>query len=230
MSTEKKNQNDMFPLFVVVAVVLIVVLIVAIIALSKSQQKFGNSVNGVKYADYVYRYAEEFNVEPNLVFAIIKNESSFDPDAESPVGAKGLMQIMPDTFSWLQTYQYGKVSMDEDELFSPDVNIKYGCIFLKFLTEKYDVTETAVAAYNAGFGIVDTWLADSDYSSDGKTLSYIPYSETSVYVQRVMNSKKYYDNNLNHSSSLQENNEDNKEEDNHAEDDNVYDEEYDYVE
>ncbi len=204
-NTPQKNKSDIFPIFVLVATVLIVLLVTAIVTLSKSEQKFGNTVHGVKYANYVYRYAEEFHVDPNLVFAIIKNESGFDPDAESPVGAKGLMQIMPETFTWLQNYKYGTVSLDEDELFNPDVNIKYGCIFLEFLTQKYEVTSTVVASYNAGFGIVDTWLNDSDYSSDGKTLSYIPYSETSAYVKKVMNSKRYYENNLNDTSDSPEN-------------------------
>ena len=186
-NTPQKNKSDIFPIFVLVATVLIVLLVTAIVTLSKSEQKFGNTVHGVKYANYVYRYAEEFHVDPNLVFAIIKNESGFDPDA------------------WLQNYKYGTVSLDEDELFNPDVNIKYGCIFLEFLTQKYEVTSTVVASYNAGFGIVDTWLNDSDYSSDGKTLSYIPYSETSAYVKKVMNSKRYYENNLNDTSDSPEN-------------------------
>ncbi len=205
----QQKKSDMFPFFVLTALVIIALLIIAIVTLSKSEHKFGNAVNGVKYTSYVYRYAEEFDVDPNLVFAIIKNESNFDPDAESPVGAKGLMQIMPETFSWLQNYKYGEVTLDEDDLFEPDINIKYGCIFLEFLTQKYEVTSTVVAAYNAGFGIVDTWLNTSEYSSDGKTLSYIPYSETSVYVDRVMNSKRYYENNL--TSSSQDNNNDDNE-------------------
>ncbi|MBQ7522007.1 MAG: lytic transglycosylase domain-containing protein [Clostridia bacterium] len=205
----QQKKSDMFPFFVLTALVIIALLIIAIVTLSKSEHKFGNAVNGVKYTSYVYRYAEEFDVDPNLVFAIIKNESNFDPDAESSVGAKGLMQIMPETFSWLQNYKYGEVTLDEDDLFEPDINIKYGCIFLEFLTQKYEVTSTVVAAYNAGFGIVDTWLNTSEYSSDGKTLSYIPYSETSVYVDRVMNSKRYYENNL--TSSSQDNNNDDNE-------------------
>ncbi len=192
----QKKKSDIFPFFVLTALVIIVLLIIAIVTLSKSERKFGNAVNDVKYANYVYRYAEEFEVDSNLVFAIIKNESNFNPDAESHVGAKGLMQIMPETFSWLQNYKYGEVTLDENDLFDPDINIKYGCIFLEFLTKKYEVTSTVVAAYNAGFGIVDTWLNDSNYSTDGKTLSYIPYTETSVYVDRVMTSKRYYDNNL----------------------------------
>ena len=55
---------------------------------------------------------------------------------------------------------------------------------------------TAVAAYNAGFGNVDSWLEDSEYSSDGKNLSHIPYSETASYVDKVENYKRYYENNI----------------------------------
>ena len=221
MNTQNKPQqkkSDMFPFFVLTSLVIIALLIIAIVTLSKSEHKFGNAVNGVKYTDYVYRYAEEFDIDPNLVFAIIKNESNFDPDAESPVGAKGLMQIMPETFSWLQNYKDGKVTLDEDDLFEPDINIKYGCIFLEFLTKKYQVTSTVVAAYNAGFGIVDTWLSNTDYSSDGETLSYIPYSETAVYVDRVMNSKHYYENNLTSLSQDNSNDDEKNENSEHNED------------
>ena len=196
---KKKKETDIFPLFVLIALVLIALLTTAIILLSKAEKKFGHSLNNVAYAEYVYQYAEEFDVEPALVFAIIKNESNFDPDAESPVGAKGLMQIMPETFLWLQNYKYGTVTMEEDSLFDPETNIRYGCIFLEFLKGKYNADSTIAAAYNAGFGIVDTWLADREYSSDGKTLSYIPYSETAHYVEKVMASKRYYE-----SGALQE--------------------------
>ena len=72
-------------------------------------------------------------------------------------------------------------------------------IFRYVLKGKYNADSTIAAAYNAGFGIVDTWLADREYSSDGKTLSYIPYSETAHYVEKVMASKRYYE-----SGALQE--------------------------
>ncbi len=147
-----------------------------------------------EYDEYVYEYSEAYNIDPSLVFAVIKTESNFDPNAESRVGALGLMQIMPETFEWLQTYKNGEATMGSDYLYEPKVNIEYGCIFLEFLLDKYSNEETAVAAYNAGFGAVDSWLVDENYSTDGQTLYDIPYPETKSYVTKVMLAKNYYEN------------------------------------
>lgn len=105
----------------------------------------------------------------------------------------GLMQLMPDTFEWLQSYYDGEVTMDDESLYEPEINIDYGTRFLAFLLDRYDNhEETAVAAYNAGFGAVDEWLADSECSSDGINLDYIPYDETRAYVERVEAAKQAY--------------------------------------
>ena len=175
-------------------VVLIITTIVVIIYIN-STKNLGRALHPTEYDEYVYKYAEEYEVEPNLVFAVIKAESNFDPNAESNVGALGLMQIMPETFEWLQTYKNGEVSMDYTYLYEPEVNIEYGCIFLQFLLDRYTSEETAVAAYNAGFGTVDNWLVDESYSTNGETLDKIPYPETKTYVKKVMLAKNYYDNN-----------------------------------
>lgn len=103
------------------------------------------------------------------------------------------MQLMPYTFEWLQNYYDGEITMDTESLYDPDTNIKYGTMFLAFLLDRYEgCEETAVAAYNAGFGAVDEWLNDSNYSSDGLTLDYIPYAETSQYVIKVETAKENY--------------------------------------
>lgn len=146
------------------------------------------------YDEYVYEYSETYNVDPNLVFAVIKTESNFDPNAESHAGALGLMQLMPETFEWLQTYKNGEATMGTDYLYDPKINIEYGCIFLEFLLDKYSSEESAIAAYNAGFGTVDNWLTDESYSTDGETLYEIPYPETKSYVKKVMLAKYYYEN------------------------------------
>ncbi|MEE0858981.1 MAG: lytic transglycosylase domain-containing protein [Acutalibacteraceae bacterium] len=176
------------------AIVLIAVIVVVIILIS-STKSLGQVMHPHDYDEYVYKYSEEYEIEPNLVFAIMKAESNFDPEAESHVGAIGLMQLMPETFEWLQTYKDGEVTMDSSYLYDPEINIQYGCLFLDFLLDRYTVEETAVAAYNAGFGAVDGWLENSKYSSDGMTLSYIPYPETSLYVEKVETAKNFYDNN-----------------------------------
>lgn len=147
----------------------------------------------LEYQELVTKYSNKYNVSDELIFAIIKTESNFEPEAESSVGAIGLMQLMPYTFEWLQNYYDGEITMDAENLYDPETNIEYGTMFLAFLLDKYDgCEETAVAAYNAGFGAVDEWLDDSSCSSDGITLDYIPYTETSQYVIKVETAKERY--------------------------------------
>lgn len=172
----------------------IVLSILVVVIYVNSTKKLGQVLHPTEYDEYVYEYSEAYNIDPSLVFAVIKTESNFDPNAESRVGALGLMQIMPETFEWLQTYKNGEATMGSDYLYEPKVNIEYGCIFLEFLLDKYSNEETAVAAYNAGFGAVDSWLVDENYSTDGQTLYDIPYPETKSYVTKVMLAKNYYEN------------------------------------
>lgn len=181
-------------LAIFIITVIIITLIVVVVYIN-STKNLGRVLHPVEYDEYVYKYSETYELDPDLVFAVIKAESNFDPNAESHVGALGLMQIMPDTFEWLQTYKNGEATMDYTYLYEPEVNIEYGCIFLQFLLDKYTSEETAVAAYNAGFGAVDNWLVDENYSYDGETLYDIPYPETKSYVKKVMLAKNYYENN-----------------------------------
>lgn len=185
------------PLWIVISCVsLVLMLTVSFILLATSCKQLDKAVYDVKYADYIYKYANENNIDPNLVMAIIHTESHFNENAESPVGALGLMQLMPDTFDWLQTYKDGEITLETEKLLDPETNIKYGCTFIKFLIDRYTIEETAVAAYNAGFGSVDSWLSNSEYSSNGYTLDNIPYPETASYVQKVETAKNYYENNF----------------------------------
>lgn len=142
------------------------------------------------YNEFVETYSNENNLSTDFVYAVIKCESSFDKDAVSNVGAKGLMQIMPDTFTWVR----GKLKDDaaDNEVFDPETNIKYGCYLYGYLTEKYESEEVAVAAYHAGMGNVDKWLKDEKYSDDGKTLKDIPFPTTKKYVAKVIETKKIY--------------------------------------
>ena len=109
------------------------------------------------------------------------------------------MQLMPETFNWLQEKLDGGVIYSADSLKDPDVNIRYGTYFLSILLERYggDI-RTVAAAYNAGTTTADNWLSDSKYSTDGVTLKVIPYEETSHYADKVaetrmnMYKKLYY--------------------------------------
>lgn len=148
-----------------------------------------------KYREYVEAAAKEYNVDKNLIYGVIKTESNFDPEAESPVGALGLMQIMPVSFDWIcelygDDHEAGTVFEDMKD---PKTNIEYGTHMLSILIDMYGDEETAVCAYNGGIGNVNSWLENKNYSSDGKTLDVVPYEETDNYRKSVMGSKGIYE-------------------------------------
>ena len=144
----------------------------------------------LEYTEFVEVYARENNLSEDFVYAVIKCESGFENDAVSSVGAKGLMQIMPDTFDWIKMKLKDDTSYED--IFDPELNIEYGCYLYGYLMEKYESEELALAAYHAGTGNVDKWLKDSEYSDDGKTLNDIPFPSTKKYVTKVIETKKIY--------------------------------------
>lgn len=145
-----------------------------------------------KYTEIVEKSAAESGVDKNLVFAVIRTESSFNPNAQSQIGALGLMQLTPPTFEWAMDKTPEKENYTEEDLYKPSVNIRYGTIVLAAFIKEFGNEETAVAAYNAGRSNVKKWLSDKQYSNDGKTLSYIPFAETRDYVKKVEDSKRIY--------------------------------------
>ncbi len=112
-----------------------------------------------KYSRQVEQWAAEYELDPLLVYAFIRTESGFDPAATSSVEARGLMQMTEETFIWLRS----KIAPDEDltfdELYDPDVSIRFGCYYIHLCMERYggDVA-TAAAAYHSGWGTVDNLL------------------------------------------------------------------------
>lgn len=147
----------------------------------------------LKYEDTVTKVAEEFDLDPSLVYAVIHTESKFDPEALSSANAKGLMQITDDTYFWALRRAGEEASThDPDDLFVAETNIRTGCYILVLLSEKFDSMETVLAAYNAGQGRVQEWLDNPDYSKDGVTLEHIPYEETAEYIRRVLTAQKRY--------------------------------------
>ncbi len=145
-----------------------------------------------EYAESVLHYSEEYGIDPYLVFAVIKAESGFDPDARSRKNALGLMQITEKTALW-GAEETGMKGFVADDLFVPDINIKLGCWYLDRLMEEFDgYTELVVAAYNGGSGNVKKWLNDSALSKSGKKLDRIPFGETDRYVKKVGRYVKIY--------------------------------------
>ena len=143
-----------------------------------------------EFTEYVTKYSNEFDVPEALIYAVIRTESGFDPEARSSVGAIGLMQLMPDTLDWLSRL------LDEEaptgEITDPETNIKYGTYYLRYLCDRFGNLDTALAAYNAGHGRIASWLTNKEYSDDGITLKSIPFEETKNYVNKVTSDYNTY--------------------------------------
>ena len=144
------------------------------------------SVYPVAYSDYIIKYAHKNDLDVFLVMAVIKQESNFVPEASSPY-AQGLMQLTKETAAW----NAKQMGLSDYDYIDPETNIKIGCHYLKYLIDRYENIDTALAAYNGGMGNVDKWLNDPDCSLDGKTLYYIPFPETRGYIEKV---NKYWKN------------------------------------
>lgn len=146
------------------------------------------------YKEEVAECSAETGIDPLVVFSIIKIESGFDKSETSGAGAVGLMQIMPETGAFVAEM----IEMKEFDLSEPKDNVRVGCHYLRYLTEKFSDLSTVVCAYNAGEGNVRKWLADKNYSEDGVTLIRIPFGETERYLDKFIktfsNYKKLYGN------------------------------------
>ena len=173
--------------------VLLALLLAAITLLNRGSDTVMNTAYPRKYDEYVTYYAGKYQIDPYILYSIIRTESNFNPQAESNVGARGLMQITEITFDWIKT----KIAPDEpltfDDLYDPEVNIRFGSYFISYCLQRYDDDlATAAAAYHSGLGTVDTLLADSQYSQDGKVLDAFPYPQMRRYVQKVTDAYAQY--------------------------------------
>ena len=143
-----------------------------------------------KYSEYVEKYSSEYEVDKYLIYACIKAESNFNQKAESKKGAKGLMQLMDSTG---QEIAKGLgMTIDNDDLFKPEINIKLGTKYISRMIQKYNNIELALAAYNAGSGNVDSWISSNTIKKDGSDIEKIPFKETNNYVRKILKDYKIY--------------------------------------
>ncbi|MDR1617338.1 MAG: lytic transglycosylase domain-containing protein [Syntrophomonadaceae bacterium] len=144
------------------------------------------------HQELVYKYSQENNIDPNLVFAVIRAESKYQTRAESPEGAKGLMQIMPETGQWIAG-QKGVNDFLVASLHDPEVNIQFGCWYLASLKKEFgNNLPLFIAAYNAGSGTVRSWNEGGIWRGDLDEVDRIPYRETRNYVKNVWNNYQAY--------------------------------------
>lgn len=191
---KKKKRKSRFKSFVAFFMVLVLSAVVGLFVFNyyDTAEKELYKLNYPReFSEYVEEAAEKYELEPALIYAVIRTESGFDAEANSPVGACGAMQIMPTTFEWLQQVRECEGTYTESDLYNPEINIDYGSYLLRYFIDYYGTEQAAVAAYNAGF-VVSEWLEDPQYSSDGVVLDNIPYPETSEYVVKVQDAKEKY--------------------------------------
>ncbi|MEZ4218725.1 MAG: transglycosylase SLT domain-containing protein [Myxococcota bacterium] len=127
-----------------------------------------------------------------LVYAIMREESSYRPTVLSPSGAYGLMQIMPATGAKLAR-DVGRTPFATDDLLVPEVNVELGARYLGQLSARFpERLSAAIASYNAGPGAVSEWIARDPAAPDDEWVEAIPYDETRGYVKRVLRSLHAY--------------------------------------
>lgn len=146
-----------------------------------------------RFASQVELWAQEYDLDPLLVYAFIRTESGFDPQAESSVGARGLMQMTEETFLWLKTKLPDTENLTFDSLYEPSCSIRFGAYYLHLCLVRYEGdVETAAAAYHSGWGTVDALLAQEKFSADGRTLDEFPYAQMNHYVEKILRSYERY--------------------------------------
>src|SRR4051795_12336391 len=145
----------------------------------------------LRHEDIIRQQSAKKNLDPALVAAVIYQESKFS-DRTSVAGARGLMQITPDTARFIAK-QSGGIRFVQADLASPQINIAYGTWYLRWLLDRYDGRQAlAIAAYNAGFGHVDNWVRNAGGADAFDPRADIPFPETRNYVQQVLERRKDY--------------------------------------
>ena len=179
------NLKKILKLFIV-----LIVIVAILIVIFANKNTIMKMFYIIKYSEYVEKYSKEYDVDKYLIYACIKAESNFNEKAESKKGAKGLMQLMDSTG---QEIAKGlNMTIDNDDLFEPEINIKLGTKYVSKMLQKYENTELALAAYNAGSGNVDSWINSGKIKADGSDAENIPFKETNNYVRKILKDYRIY--------------------------------------
>jgi soluble lytic murein transglycosylase len=147
----------------------------------------------LEHVEDINRYADEYQLDPGHVLAVIRTESAFNKDARSGAGARGLMQLMPAT-GRITARQHRIPLPGSSHLYEPDRNIRIGSAYLKQVMDQYDSNVVlASAAYNAGPHRVARWLPEQEKQPAENWIAAIPFDETRKYVQRILAYTAIYD-------------------------------------
>jgi soluble lytic murein transglycosylase len=177
---------------VLVGVALGALAIVGIVRVLPLAQRAVNDLGlPLDYPAIIRQQAADKHLDPALVAAVIYAETKFDPRTSS-AGAEGLMQLMPQTATFL-AHRSGATTFTTADLATPEVNIAYGSYYLRYLLDEFHGnTAEALAAYNGGEANVSRWISEA--RADGRPFRVvdIPFPETRDYVQRVLQARSRY--------------------------------------
>jgi soluble lytic murein transglycosylase len=174
------------------SVALLVVAVTAVaLVLPALRRIVDNLTLPLAYTAVIREQARDKHLDPALIAAVIYAETKFIPRT-SPTGALGLMQIEPATAEFL-AHRSGGTSFQVSDLANPEINIRYGSYYLRYLLNEYSGNETlALAAYNGGETNVNHWLAQAHAAGVAFGISSIPFPQTRAYVQRVERAQVSY--------------------------------------
>ena len=145
----------------------------------------------LEHEDIIRQQASDKGLDPALIAAVIFEESRFR-DQTSHAGARGLMQITPQTAAFIAR-DSGGTAFVQGDLATPQVNISYGAYYMRYLLRRYDGDSTlAVAAYNAGHGNVDSWVRSAGGPDAFDVERDIRFPETRAYVEKVLERRGQY--------------------------------------
>ncbi|MFD2117931.1 lytic transglycosylase domain-containing protein [Paenibacillus yanchengensis] len=163
-----------------------ILLLVICIILFANSKIIGTLLYPIQYKEVIRNNAEKYDLEPQLIAAIIRAESNFQTGRESRKGALGLMQLMPETANWVMD-KAGFEKVDDGHLLEDvDASVEIGSWYLHSLFQQFNNNQiAAIAAYNAGPGNVRKWLKNGTWDGLEETVKNIPFGETRHYVQKV---------------------------------------------
>ncbi len=175
-------------------IIFITIILLLFVFLLVTKDKILRIIYPKKYQEIVSIYAKDYEIEENLIYALIKSESNFNKDAVSNKGAVGLMQLMENTAKDVIRSNNLIINTNDltNELLNVTNNINIGTKYISTLLEKYGNKEVALAAYNAGTGTVDNWINKNIIKADGSDIENIPYKETNNYVRKILRDYKIY--------------------------------------
>lgn len=174
--------------------IIVILVMIALLSVFLLKNNLLKMIYPQKYQEAVKIYEEKYEVEANLIFALIKAESNFQKDAISSRHAIGLMQLMEETAKDVARKNDIELNSEnvKEELCDVYKNIEIGTCYLASLIQKYENKEIALAAYNAGIGTVDGWIEKGIIQKDGTDIENIPYKETNNYVRKIIRDYKIY--------------------------------------